>query len=404
MEPILASAPVMGLYESALLLRNNAVGCSQEIKLRLSRLVPAASGSAGSAGSALSPSSSMSNGWREVGRFRKQDSSSPRSHHSGGSRQDGGYNGSSSRPDGGNGNRPQRDESQFRSKWNHVRNDSPTQNYRAPLRQVASTESFTDSEVQTPVPSTPVSTGSIRMPSYRYVSKFKEAATAAAAAGENEDGLILSKIRGKLNRFSNQNYKSIHDFLSEILSGDEVNFLHQFMELIFEKATREETFCTLYAKLLAELTAQFPYLNTEIYQLFTDYLDIFDAAATEVDVGAEQYSKFVDAAIRKKYRRSYSQFLAELARHNIIHPERFMQTVIIIVENFEKCCRDDAQVHLVEEYADCLGKVVPIAGAALRHLPEMNNSMNQVRSILSAPGSQYPGLNFRSRFAVEKLV
>ena len=49
-----------------------------------------------------------------------------------------------------------------------------------------------------------------------------------------------------------------------------------FMKLVFEKAASEEIFCPLYAKLISELSIAYPILLSEMENLYTQYLQIFD--------------------------------------------------------------------------------------------------------------------------------
>jgi hypothetical protein len=68
------------------------------------------------------------------------------------------------------------------------------------------------------------------------------------------------------------------DFLYQILgSSDHSNeeFIKEFMNLVFEKAAREEIFCPLYAKLLSEISEKHPVILVEMNKLHENYLEIF---------------------------------------------------------------------------------------------------------------------------------
>jgi len=128
-----------------------------------------------------------------------------------------------------------------------------------------------------------------------------------------------------------------------------------FMKLLFEKAASEEIFCPLYAKLLSELSVQYPILLTEMANLYTKYMVIFVEVATGAD---ETYQELCERNLQRKYRRGYSQFLAELVKHNVMDHATFIQSMVNIVEQVERNQNQAESVKVLEEYADCLMKML----------------------------------------------
>ena len=182
----------------------------------------------------------------------------------------------------------------------------------------------------------------------KYVSKFKKPST-------NVDDTILNTILlGKLNKFSQQNYSDIKEFITHIIDNGETVMIKCFMKLVFEKAASEETFCPLYAKLLGELSASYPILLTEMDNLYSKYMNIFDEVSETTE---ETYNEFCTRNIKNKYRRGYSQFLAELIKYNIIDIDIFIKTVNKIISQIEYNCTNTESVKLNEEYSDCLMKI-----------------------------------------------
>jgi hypothetical protein len=127
------------------------------------------------------------------------------------------------------------------------------------------------------------------------------------------------------------------------------------MRLVFQKATVEEIFCPLYAKLLSELSAGYPVLLTEMTNLYNSYMAIFE----EVDeMDEKNYKELLKRNVEKKYRRGYSQFLAELIKHGVINIDSFMKTIRTIVKQVENNITNSDAVKVNEEYADCLIRIV----------------------------------------------
>lgn len=189
-----------------------------------------------------------------------------------------------------------------------------------------------------------------RHPPQKYVSKFKK------SSEKVEDTILNTILLGKLNKFSQPNYNEIKEFITHIIDSGQTEMIKCFMKLVFEKAASEEVFCPLYARLLSELSIQYPVLLTEMANLYTQYMEIFDEV-TE-DITSETYNELCKRNVEKKYRRGYSQFLAELIKHDVIDAETFMKSITKIISQVESNRARSDYIKLNEEFADCLMKIM----------------------------------------------
>jgi hypothetical protein len=89
--------------------------------------------------------------------------------------------------------------------------------------------------------------------------------------------------------------------------------------------------------------------------LYAHYMNIFVEVTDEPDKDAQE---FLQRNVEKKYRRGYSQFLAELVKHNVIDTGVFVQTILKIVEQIERNQANPNVVKMVEELADCLVRMM----------------------------------------------
>ena len=162
----------------------------------------------------------------------------------------------------------------------------------------------------------------------KYVSKYKSSET------QVEDKILNTIILSKLNKFSESTYNDIRDFLYQVLGSSDgsvdLDFLKEFVQLVFKKATSEEIFCPLYAKLLGEASAKYPIVLEEMDKLHENYMNIFHDNV-DVDTDAD-YDKFVASNIEKKYRLGYSQFLSELTLLHILPVEKLVAIFEIITK------------------------------------------------------------------------
>ena len=101
--------------------------------------------------------------------------------------------------------------------------------------------------------------------------------------------------------------------------------MKDFIQLVFKKATSEEIFCPLYAKLLAESSQKYPIILDEMNKLHENYTSIFNE---EDDNESNDYQTFVSKNVEKKYRLGYSQFLSELTLLQILPPEK-LKTIFV---------------------------------------------------------------------------
>ena len=185
--------------------------------------------------------------------------------------------------------------------------------------------------------------------SSRYQSKFKDSSKPV------EDKILNNILLSKLNKFSPGTYVEIREFLYQILGSGEADLsemTRQFMLLVFKKAAAEEIYCGLYAKLLSEISERYDVILVEMHKLQENYLSIFDEVQ-EKEIG-EEYATFIEKNIEKKYRRGYSQFIAELSKLEIINLSCLESTFKRIFECIQKNAIVPNKHTLIEEYIDCL--------------------------------------------------
>lgn len=222
------------------------------------------------------------------------------------------------------------------------------------LNRVPSNDSIAKNRVLTP-------RSSVSSP--RYSSRFRN------SEQEVNDKILNTIILSKLNKFSDSTYNDIRDFLYQILGSSDhtdfssEDFIKEFMNMVFEKAAREEIFCPLYAKLLSEISEKHPIILIEMNKLHQNYLEIFKEC--DEDVGKD-YKGFVKKNSEKKYRLGYSQFLAELTTLRILSSDKLFDIFKIIFEQIYMKGVIPEQTSLIEEYVNCLLRITKV----LRKRPE----------------------------------
>lgn len=247
-------------------------------------------------------------------------------------------------------------------------------------------------EVNTPTtpasPPTPVS--------QKYESKFRNSEAAV------EETILNTIILNKLNKFSASTYSEIRDFLYQILGSGETDFIKEFMRLVFKKAAAEEMFCPLYAKLLSELRATYPVIQTEMNLLFQSYLTIFKNVQSMTE---NDYKAFVARNAEKKYRLGYSQFLAELVILEAIDISTLQETFRILISNISTQGKEENQTTEIQEYGDCLLRMTKVFqkknGIFFMNLrKELYSCIRPDLELILTNTKEYTSITAKSRFAL----
>jgi len=195
---------------------------------------------------------------------------------------------------------------------------------------------------QLPRPATNTPTPS-KAPHARYQSQFKTSG--------DIDGKILNTIIGnKLNSFTQLTYNDTRDFIYQIMDSGEKEFIKHFVDKVFTKATGEELYCALFAKLIAEIAHRYPIMYDEMNIYHTKFLQIFE------DV--EDVSEYDVQVKKRQYRMGYGHFISELAGQNALPKERLNEMMDTVGKRLVLHADDPGKTKTLEEYTDCLVRVV----------------------------------------------
>ncbi len=258
---------------------------------------------------------------------------------------------------------------------------------------------FSTRRVTIPSEPAPESAAAAAAPAEPAPPRFTAAAVKTTAV-DMEDR-ILARVKGKINKIGPSTFEATKAFMQQILDGDETDFLDEFMKFVFQKAATESTFCPLYARLLHELADEFGHLRTVMVKLFNDYTAIFTEVESAPDVGTADYRAFVEAQERKKFRRGYSQFVAELVKLGEADKSAFQTLINQILCVLESSYNNPDRTLMCEEYVDCLTHMCYSASTLLR---DNTTIQPRVSALTKRPRSETPGLTNKGRFALMDLV
>ncbi len=209
----------------------------------------------------------------------------------------------------------------------------------------------------------------------------------------------MGKVRAKVNKLGHSTYDATKAFMKQILDSGETDFLEEFMRFVFHKSATESSFCGLYARFLHELADEFSHLRDAMVRKFREYTRVFDEASKAPDVGTQDYAAFVEAQEQKKFRRGYSQFVAELAKLGEVTAEDFRLLVNQIVETIKMTYEKEECRQMCEEVVDCFLTMVRAV-----KIGWMREHADALRSIVQTEKDKSPGLSNKGRFALMDIL
>jgi hypothetical protein len=236
-------------------------------------------------------------------------------------------------------------------------------------------------------------------PPGRYQSRF------TSGAGTNLDGKILTSIIGnKLNAFTELTYNDTRDFIYQIMDSGETEFIKDFVEKVFSKATLEELYCGLFAKLIAEIAKKYTGMYNEMNQYHSKFLEIFDDVEDHADA---DYSTQVK---KKQYRMGYGHFLSELAGQNALEKSQLLGMIAKIMKSIWDLNTQDGKVKTVEEYIDCVVRLITSLKSKSKvffesvKLDISTCMLEQVTALIDKKsGISRPSLSVKARFGLMDL-
>jgi hypothetical protein len=230
----------------------------------------------------------------------------------------------------------------------------------------------------------------------RYQTRFK-------TEGDLNDKILNTVIGNKLNSFTATTYNDTRDFIYQIMDSGETEFIKDFIEKVFSKATVEELYCALFAKLIAEIAHRYPIMYEEMKRYHQEFLNVFD----EVDDG-----KVIDSDLsirRRLYRLGYGQFISELACNKALEKEQLIAMVSKVMDKLWDFTALDEKVKVVEEFIDCL---VRLTKSLVQKSPEFFQKvkgdmaasiLEKATALITKTAGARPSLSTKAKFGLMDL-
>ena len=234
----------------------------------------------------------------------------------------------------------------------------------------------------------------------RYQSKF-------TTGGDMNDKILNSIIGNKLNSFTPLTYNDTRDFIYQIMDSGETEFIKDFVEKVFAKATLEQLYCALFAKLIAEIAHQYPVMYEEMKRYHEEFLKVFEDVSEEVSsVSGPDSDKIIK---QRQYRLGYGQFISELASLNALEKDQLLAMVEKVMHKIWTLTAEEDKTKTVEEFIDCIFRLTkslreksPKFFASVKDEMKVR-IMDKASSIIERTAGPRPSLSAKARFGLMDL-
>ena len=229
----------------------------------------------------------------------------------------------------------------------------------------------------------------------RYQSRFK-------TEGDMNDKILNTVIGNKLNSFTKLTYNDTRDFIYQIMDSGETEFIKDFIEKVFSKATVEELYCALFAKLIAEIAHRYPIMYEEMKRYHNEFLKVFE----DVQEGTGDSNT---VAKQRQYRLGYGQFISELAGQNALEKEQLLAMVLKVMDNIWALSSQEDKVNAVEECVDCLVRLTKsLMEKSPKFFKDVKGDMGmrileRITALVTKKAGDRPSLSPKARFGLMDL-
>ena len=220
---------------------------------------------------------------------------------------------------------------------------------------------------------------------------------------EKENGVVVARLL--LNKISQKNYLDCVEKLDEMLLRFTEDERRQIAELLFEVASTNRFYTSVYADIYSHLMTFEPVMEvfSQYYETrYSKFLEMFDNIVY-VDPNTD-YDLFCDMNLKNEKRKALCTFLACLMRNNII-PAEHVQTVLrTLLEKTQAFITEANRVNEVDEMVEninCLyipschhsrfhPKLATLAAIKYKQFPSLSSkTLFKLQDIAKKPASQH---------------
>ena len=214
----------------------------------------------------------------------------------------------------------------------------------------------------------------------------------------------ISKIRQHLNKISEKTYDilqvKIFDEISTVMnkceSSDKLQLIERISSVIFDIASSNAFYSTLYAKFYKSLLEHTPEMKSIFMNNLSECLQLFENIEN-IDP-AKDYNKFCEVNKTNEKRRAVIKFYVNLMNIDVIPVANIFDIIFKIKEKILFHLQDKNHISTIDELAELL-KIISIDGySLLKNNSSWNDVKDHIDIMASTSASTKAGLSNKTVF------
>lgn len=228
--------------------------------------------------------------------------------------------------------------------------------------------------------------------------------TFQATEREQKEGIdmIIDNIRGELNKLSDKNYdklsEKIKTLLKELVDTSDVTKEHKeyVANLLFEIATTNKFYSSIYAKLYKELIVDYSFVEDAFQSKFTTFIQLFKTINyVNPDVDYNLYCKINK---ENESRRALSMFIVNMVKLDVL-PCDYLITIIseLLTLTKTKMVTENCKEQ-VDELSENIYTLITESLPFIKTHAYMGSIMEYIQDMKSRKANSQPSLSSKSVF------
>jgi len=211
----------------------------------------------------------------------------------------------------------------------------------------------------------------------------------------------INNVRASLNRLTNDNYdenrntilKEISDLIRDNASDES---LLKIGNSIFNTASSNQFYSSLYARLFKDLLQHYSMFGTIFDASLSEFLGLF--RSIEYCDPKKDYDKFCEMNKTNDRRKAMSLFIVNLMKEGIVAPDQVIELVLDLQKMIRDYLKTPGKTNELDEISENLFIIIKNSHQHLLSLEEWVNVLNSVTYISLLKIKSYPSITNKAIF------
>lgn len=167
--------------------------------------------------------------------------------------------------------------------------------------------------------------------------------------------LLITQIRSDLNKMTKDTYEEMRDLIMEKLASigeDDHENKKKVALSVFETATTNSFWSSLYSKLYYEISEKYPIYKEICMETFEEFLDIFETI--EYVDPDKDYDKFCQVNKTNEKRRAMGTLFVGLCEQNMIEKSHLVTLINNLFDKIYEFMDQENKIQIIEEISENL--------------------------------------------------